>query len=106
MARKFTDDQRLEMKERLKTNPIHVKKEIKYLPITNEYRLSADDNCYTLEKLNKETGKWRIIGYHTRLESVFDSLCEHVTRDNLSNLLYVANQMKEIREIVIKFKTL
>jgi hypothetical protein len=73
------------------------KKEIKYLQINEDYRVSADDAGYIIQKRNGK-GNWGIMGYHSTIESVFGSLCEHHIRDNIDDLKLAADMIKDLRE--------
>ena len=102
MGRIWTEEQK-KKKGEARSNKIPKVK--KYLQINDNYRVTADDSGYVIEKRN-DAGNWKEAGYHSRIEWVFDSLCEHQCRDNIDDLRLVANMIGDIREIVLQLKTL
>jgi hypothetical protein len=71
--------------------------------VTDNYRVVGRHDEFTPEekKVNSVTGEetWKSLGHHTQLSSSIDSIAIHVTRDHMDDLLYVSQQLEEIKEI-------
>jgi hypothetical protein len=102
MARKFTEEDKLAMKEanRLRREE---KRSIppRILQINEEYRVTADDVCFTIERRRKtKKGEyvWGNEGYFTELDHVIHSLAKKFVRGNLDDLRLVANMIRDLRD--------
>ncbi|MGH8501339.1 MAG: hypothetical protein ACREVE_02480 [Gammaproteobacteria bacterium] len=49
------------------------------LPISDRYRLSADERCWRIEQRRKD-GEWRPVEYHTTIEAAVTSLGGRLVR--------------------------
>jgi hypothetical protein len=83
------------------------------LQVNKDWRIIADAVCFTLQKRSeRKKGKlkgsemWTNWGYHSRLEDVFSSLCEHVIRENWGDMPAIIQEVHAIRDIITQFKTL
>jgi hypothetical protein len=82
------------------------KEDVKIHMVTENYRVVGRRCEFTPEekKVNKVTGEvtWEPLGHHTEFGSSIVSISKHVTRDHLDELLYVAGQLEEIKELCKK----
>ena len=95
MKNKLTEEQKAKMKANRK--PISEK----VLPITEKYSICSDGVQYIIRDEKKNP-----IGYHSYLSHAIKSLCNHVVKDNLDGLLYIAGRMDDIEAIVRDFENL
>lgn len=75
--------------------------------VIKNYRISADDICYFVEKrYDSKDGKvsWRDAHYFSNLEGVFRFLADRMAMDNLSDLEHAVKQINEIKDMVLNLK--
>lgn len=91
---KLTEEQKAANRLKREQNPPKIHQ------ITRDYRVVGRDVCFTLERLSH--GEWKMIGHHTELKNAIISVSKHVTRDHMDDLVYVANQLEEIKQLCLK----
>jgi len=77
----------------------------KILLLTDKYRITSDTVQYVLQQKNGK-GNWITIGYHAHLKDIIKSAGEHVTKDDLDALIYVAEQIDKMTTIVSNYESL
>ena len=106
MRKKMTEEEKLVLRERIKVaRENKVPKIEKILQVTKEYRIVSDTLQYILQKKN-EKGNWVLVGYHSKIWSVIESLGEHTVKDDLDSLLFVSRQLEGIKKIVSDYENL
>lgn len=96
----------MKMTEETKAKIKASKENVKIHQITKKYRIVARESYLTMEKLkiNDKTKEsyWDAIGYHTELSWAIVSVSKHVVRDDIEDLMYVSEQLEEIKKLCNK----
>lgn len=86
---------------------------MKYLELNQDWRVDVDVDNYILQRrIVRQKGRnigqevWKDYSFHGNLESLFNSLCEHVVRENWFDIETILAEIRKIREVVIQFKKL